>query len=79
MACLNICPSGAVSPDNAREWWNAGAVVVGMGSNLVGNDINFAPGKFVIMFPRIGVVLRSACQIIRDVSRYLFSSQSTLG
>ena len=34
---LNILPSGGVSPDNAEAWWAAGAAVIGMGSNLVGN------------------------------------------
>ena len=34
---LNILPSGGVSPDNAAAWWAAGAAVIGMGSNLVGN------------------------------------------
>ena len=39
-AALNIMPSGGVSPANAAEWLDAGAVVVGMGSNLVGKDVN---------------------------------------
>lgn len=38
-ANLNICPSGGVSPGNALQWLDAGAAVVGMGSNLVGKDI----------------------------------------
>ena len=41
---MAIMPSGGVSPSNAADWWSAGAVVVGMGSNLVGSDINHAPG-----------------------------------
>ncbi len=41
---LNILPSGSVSPSNASEWLKAGAAVVGMGSNLVGKDINLKPG-----------------------------------
>lgn len=41
---LNILPSGSVSPKNASEWLKAGAVVVGMGSNLVGKDISLKPG-----------------------------------
>ena len=31
-----IMPSGGVSPKNAPDWWDAGACVLGMGSNLVG-------------------------------------------
>ena len=34
---LNILLPGGVSPDNAEAWWAAGAAVIGMGSNLVGN------------------------------------------
>ena len=36
LGTLSIMPSGGVSPANAREWLDAGAAVVGMGSNLVG-------------------------------------------
>ena len=43
---LNILPSGSVSPNNASEWLKAGAVVVGMGSNLVGKDISLKPGTW---------------------------------
>ena len=39
-----IMPSGGVSPRNAQEWWDAGACVLGMGSNLVGDDLNALPG-----------------------------------
>lgn len=42
LAAMNIMPSGSVSPDNAEEWLEAGACVVGMGSNLAGKDIGFA-------------------------------------
>ena len=42
---LHIMPPGGVSPTNATEWWDAGAAVVGMGSNLVGDEINFEPGS----------------------------------
>lgn len=38
---LNIAPSGGCSPQNVTEWWDAGAIVVGMGSNLAGSDINY--------------------------------------
>jgi 2-keto-3-deoxy-6-phosphogluconate aldolase len=37
-------PSGGVSPDNAEAWWDAGAAIIGMGSNLVGKDIARMPG-----------------------------------
>ena len=36
---MNIAPSGGCSPENATEWWDAGAVCIGMGSNLTGKDI----------------------------------------
>ena len=39
-----IMPSGGVSPKNAPDWWDAGACVLGMGSNLVGDDLNATPG-----------------------------------
>ena len=42
---IRIMPSGGVSPANAHEWWDAGAVVVGMGSNLVGGEIDHEPGS----------------------------------
>ena len=37
----NIMPTGGVSPDeeNLREWFDAGATCVGMGSQLITNDI----------------------------------------
>ena len=43
-AQMKIMPSGGVTPENAPDWWSAGAVVVGLGSNLVGDEINFEPG-----------------------------------
>ena len=44
LASLHIMPSGGVSPSNANEWLDAGAAVVGMGSNLVGKDLGTTPG-----------------------------------
>jgi 2-keto-3-deoxy-6-phosphogluconate aldolase/sugar/nucleoside kinase (ribokinase family) len=44
---LNIMPSGGVSPANAAAWLDAGALIVGMGSNLVGKDISTTPGTEV--------------------------------
>lgn len=44
LSAMNILPSGGVSPDNANEWLDAGAAVVGMGSNLAGSDINYPFG-----------------------------------
>jgi len=41
---LRIMPSGNVSPSNAAEWLDAGAHVLGMGSNLVGADVATQPG-----------------------------------
>ena len=40
LAAMNIMPSGGCSPANADEWLDAGAAVIGMGSNLAGKDIN---------------------------------------
>ena len=42
---MNIMPSGGVSPANAQDWWDAGACVIGMGSNLVGDDVNAKAGS----------------------------------
>eukprot|EP00039_Didymoeca_costata_P031320 m.34176 g.34176 ORF g.34176 m.34176 type:complete len:611 (+) comp8684_c0_seq1:108-1940(+) len=44
LRAMNIMPSGGVSPDNVEEWLDAGAFIVGMGSNLAGKDINYAYG-----------------------------------
>ena len=48
LAAMNIMPSGGVAPENAVAWLDAGAIVVGMGSNLAGSDINYAFGASVI-------------------------------
>ena len=45
LAAMNIMPSGGVSPDNAEEWLDAGSAIIGMGSNLVGKDINYPTGS----------------------------------
>ena len=29
LSAMSICPSGGVSPANAEEWWDAGAVAIG--------------------------------------------------
>lgn len=44
LSAMNIAPSGGCSPSNATEWWDAGACVVGMGSNLAGSDISKPEG-----------------------------------
>ena len=44
LADLSLMPSGGVSPENANEWLDAGAAVVGMGANLVGGEIGLEPG-----------------------------------
>lgn len=44
LADMNILPSGGVSPENAAAWWDAGAAVIGMGSNLAGDDIKYKIG-----------------------------------
>ena len=46
LRALNILPSGGVTPENLAAWWDAGAQIVGMGTNLAGGDVNFAPGTF---------------------------------
>ena len=45
LAAMNIMPSGGVSPDNAKDWLDAGASIIGMGSNLAGSDINHPYGS----------------------------------
>jgi 2-dehydro-3-deoxyphosphogluconate aldolase/(4S)-4-hydroxy-2-oxoglutarate aldolase len=42
---LKLVPTGGVSPDNAREFLEAGAVAVGIGGNLVSNRL-VAAGAF---------------------------------
>ena len=37
----------SIAPGNAEAWLSAGAKVVGLGANLVGNDINF-PVRLVL-------------------------------
>ncbi|MDN2453157.1 bifunctional 2-keto-4-hydroxyglutarate aldolase/2-keto-3-deoxy-6-phosphogluconate aldolase [Lactobacillus sp. UCMA15818] len=37
---VNIMPTGGVNLDNMQEWFNAGALVVGTGGNLVGPSSN---------------------------------------
>jgi 2-dehydro-3-deoxyphosphogluconate aldolase / (4S)-4-hydroxy-2-oxoglutarate aldolase len=39
MPFLKLVPTGGVSPENAREYLNAGAVAVGIGGNLVSNKL----------------------------------------
>lgn len=41
---IHILPSGGISPANYKEWLNAGAVGVGMGSKLAGSDMKYADG-----------------------------------
>eukprot|EP00036_Acanthoecidae_sp_10tr_P011946 CAMPEP_0182927644 /NCGR_PEP_ID=MMETSP0105_2-20130417/13893_1 /TAXON_ID=81532 ORGANISM="Acanthoeca-like sp., Strain 10tr" /NCGR_SAMPLE_ID=MMETSP0105_2 /ASSEMBLY_ACC=CAM_ASM_000205 /LENGTH=619 /DNA_ID=CAMNT_0025065601 /DNA_START=14 /DNA_END=1873 /DNA_ORIENTATION=+ len=45
LAAMNIMPSGGVSPGNVDEWLDAGAAVVGMGSNLAGKEIAHPTGS----------------------------------
>jgi 2-dehydro-3-deoxyphosphogluconate aldolase/(4S)-4-hydroxy-2-oxoglutarate aldolase len=42
---LKLVPTGGVSPDNARDFLEAGAVAVGIGGNLVSNKL-VAAGAF---------------------------------
>ena len=39
MPFLKLVPTGGVSPENAREYLNAGAVAVGIGGNLVSSKL----------------------------------------
>jgi 2-dehydro-3-deoxyphosphogluconate aldolase/(4S)-4-hydroxy-2-oxoglutarate aldolase len=39
MPFLKLVPTGGVSPENARDYLNAGAVAVGIGGNLVSNKL----------------------------------------
>jgi 2-keto-3-deoxy-6-phosphogluconate aldolase len=45
LAAMSIMPSGGVSPANLDEWLDAGAAVVGMGSNLAGKEIAHPTGS----------------------------------
>ena len=40
---MNLIPSGGISPETAKNWLDAGAFAVGMGSNLVGKDVRVDP------------------------------------
>ena len=40
---MNLIPSGGISPETAKNWLDAGAFAVGMGSNLVGRDVRTDP------------------------------------
>jgi 2-dehydro-3-deoxyphosphogluconate aldolase/(4S)-4-hydroxy-2-oxoglutarate aldolase len=42
---LKLVPTGGVSPENAREFLEAGAVAVGIGGNLISNKL-VAAGAF---------------------------------
>jgi Entner-Doudoroff aldolase len=42
---VKIMPSGGISPDTAKDWFDAGAVGVGMGSALCGKDITTPAGE----------------------------------
>jgi Entner-Doudoroff aldolase len=65
---LNIIPSGGISPENAEAWLSAGAKVVGLGSNLVGKDINFPTGSTKYISAH-----REWEETGREVARLLFS------
>ncbi len=39
MPFLKLVPTGGVSPENARDYFSAGAVAVGIGGNLVSNKL----------------------------------------
>ena len=39
----NLLPSGGITPAAAPEWLKAGAIMVGMGSRLVGKDVRVVP------------------------------------
>jgi len=39
---LDYMPSGGITPDNYKPWLEAGAAVVGMGTNLTGKDIKYS-------------------------------------
>ena len=39
MPKLTLMPTGGISSENAREWLNAGADVLGIGSSLINDQI----------------------------------------
>lgn len=60
----NIMPTGGVSPDetNLRQWFEAGAVCVGMGSKLISNE-RVAAGRFAEIAAQVQQVLSIIQQI----------------
>jgi 2-dehydro-3-deoxyphosphogluconate aldolase/(4S)-4-hydroxy-2-oxoglutarate aldolase len=60
----NLMPSGGVSPDehNLREWFDAGAFCVGMGSQLISGDI--IAGK---EFKKLEDLARKSLAIVQDI------------
>ena len=44
---LKLLPSGGITPENAKDWLNAGAFGVGLGSNLCGGDLKNADPKIL--------------------------------
>lgn len=44
-AGLRVMPSGGIAPDAADAWWDAGAACVGLGSNLVGRELDHPSGS----------------------------------
>jgi len=41
---VDLLPSGGINNKNYQKWLDAGASLVGMGSNLCGKDIKCLPG-----------------------------------
>jgi len=39
---VKICPSGGISPESSKEWFDAGAFAVGMGTHLAGKDVKIS-------------------------------------
>ncbi len=60
----NIMPSGGVSPDeeNLREWFDAGAFCVGMGSQLISKEL--VAGK---EFKKLEELARKSLDIVREI------------
>jgi len=44
---LKLLPSGGITPENAKDWLNAGAFCVGLGSNLCGGDLRDEHAKIL--------------------------------
>jgi 2-dehydro-3-deoxyphosphogluconate aldolase/(4S)-4-hydroxy-2-oxoglutarate aldolase len=58
----SLMPTGGVSPDNLREWFEAGVTCVGMGSKLITKDL-VAAGDFKGLADKVRETLATIAEI----------------